>query len=391
MNRNAVTLAVALCLGLTAQQGRAAAGAPELVYIGTHGAPPQEAQDQSAPQGIYAAQLDTATGRLTSLGLQVPLARATWLLAPPGRRTLYAVTDGGGMDVQSNILSFTIEPTSGHLSQLNKAASGGRDATHLAFDQGSRSLFVANHGSGDVTALPVKPDGSLGDVVSDQKQYGTGPHRRQSMPEPHGVAVDPSHSYLLATDFGADRIFIYHFNGSSRALSPAEPPYVATPAGSGPRHILFDPRGKFVYVNSELSAQVFVYRWVEKNGQLKLVQTVSTYPAEYAGQDKSSAEIALSHDARHLYVSLRGDQDSIVVYAISARDGTLEEIQRTSVLGKTPWAFGIDPSGHWLLVTNEASSSVNVLSVDPKTGKLSPTQQSLSIPKPVTVAFHAER
>lgn len=382
MNRIAFILAAGLCLG------RAAAGTPELVYIGTHGAPAHETQDQSAPQGIYAAQLDTATGRLTSIGLQVPLARATWLLAPPGRRTLYAVADGGA-DAQSNILSFTIDPTSGHLGPLNKVASGGRDATHLAFDQASHSLFVANHGSGDVTALPVKPDGSLGEVASDQKQYGTGPHRRQNMPEPHGVAVDPSHAYLLATDFGADRIFVYHFNGSSHALSPAELPYVATPAGSGPRHILFDPRGKFVYVNSELSAQLFVYRWDEKNGQLLLVQTVSTYPADYSGQDKSSAEIALSHDARHLYVSLRGDQDNIVVYAVSARDGTLEEIQRTAALGKTPWAFSIDPSGHWLLVANEASSSVTVLGVDPKTGKLSPTQQSLAIPKPVTVAFLA--
>jgi 6-phosphogluconolactonase len=390
MKRNAVCLAVALCLGMVAQYGRAAGSAPELVYIGTHGTPAHQAKDPQAPQGIYAAQLDTATGRLTPIGLPVELERATWLLLPPKRPVLYAVADsGGGIAAESNILSFTIDPASGHLSPLNKAGSGGLDATDLDFDTATHSLFVANHGSGDITVLPVKPDDSLGNVASSQKQYGTGPHRRQSMPEPHGVAVDPSHAYLLATDFGADRIFIYHFDGSSHTLSVAQPPYVATPAGSGPRHILFGPHGKFVYVNSELSAELFVYRWDEKNGELKLAQTVSTYLAEHSGAEKSSGEIAMSRDGRYFYVSLRGDQDSIVVYAVSARDGTLREIQRTSALGKSPWSFGIDPSRHWLLVTNEASSSVTVLSIDRLTGKLSPTHESLSIPKPVTIAFYS--
>ena len=386
MNRNSVILAVAGCLGLAGLPSRAA----ELVYIGTHGTPAHEAHDPKAPQGIYAAYLDSATGRLTLVGLQTELERATWLLIPRERPTLYTVADpGGGGDAESNINSFMIDPASGHLTPLNKTASGGRDATYLGFDKASRSLFVANHGSGDVTVLPVNSDGSLGTVVSSQKQYGTGPHRRQSMPEPHGIAVDPAHAWLLATDFGADRIFIYHFNGSSRALSAAQPAYVATPAGSGPRHILFDAHGKFVYVNTELSAQLLIYRWDEKQGHLQLVQTVSGYPPQYSGSDKSSAEIAMSRDGRYLYLSLRGDQDSIVVYAISARDGTLEEIQRTAALGKSPWSFGIDPSGHWLLVTNEASNSVNVLSIDPPTGKLSPTGESLEIPKPVTVAFYS--
>jgi 6-phosphogluconolactonase len=377
MNRNLVALAVAGCLGLVGQQGSAS----ELVYIGTHGTPGHEAHDPQAPQGIYAAYLDSTTGRLTPLGPQVELDRATWLLVPRERSDLYSVAD-------SNINSYTIDPASGHLTPRSKTGSGGRDATYLGFDKSSRSLFVANHGSGDVTVLPVNPDGSLGSVISSQKQYGTGPHRRQNMPEPHGIAVDPSHAYLLATDFGADRIFIYHFDGWNHALSPAQPSYVATPPGSGPRHILFDPHGKFVYVNTELSAELFVYRWDERQGHLRLVQTVSGYPAQYSGGEKSSAEIAMSHDGRYLYLSLRGDQDSIVVYAVSARDGTLVEIQRTSALGKTPWSFGIDPSGRWLLVTNEASNSVNVLSIDPRTGELNPTQESLTIPQPVTVAFY---
>jgi 6-phosphogluconolactonase len=62
-------------------------------------------------------------------------------------------------------------------------------------------------------------------------------------------------------------------------------------------------------------------------------------------------------------------------------------MQRVSSQGKGPWGFGLDPSGHWMLVTNQASESIAVLTVDPKTGKLGATSESLSLPKPVSVTF----
>jgi 6-phosphogluconolactonase len=152
---------------------------------------------------------------------------------------------------------------------------------------------------------------------------------------------------------------------------------------------VFHPNGHFLYVNTELSAELRAYSWDAKDGRLQLVQALSPYPAGYSGkEEKSSGEIAMSRDGRFLYVSLRGDQDSIVAYAVDKKAGTLKEIQRVSSQGKMPWSFGIDPTGRWMLVTNEASSSVTVFSVDRATGKLSATGESLSIPKPVTVAFY---
>jgi 6-phosphogluconolactonase len=360
--------------------------ANEWVYVGTRG----DAGERS-PQGIYAARFNTRTGQLSPPELQVQLPRATWLVRHPRLPVIYTAADAStGSSAESNILGFEVEPASGKLTQLSQVGAGGLDATHLAFDATSNTLFVANHGSGDVTALPVRPDGHLGVVASTQKDYGTGPHPRQKMPEPHGVAVDPSHHYVLVTDFGADRIFVYHFDGATRTLTPAKVPYEAVPPGSGPRHLTFSPNGRFLYLLTELTAELRVYRWDARKAHLELVQALSAYPADDSGQPKSAGEIALSRNGRFVYVSLRGDQDSLVVYQ-AQENGQLREIQRVPALGKSPWSMAIDPAGLWLFVANEASNSVSLFNIDPASGRLSATAESLSIPKPVTIAFYGRK
>ena len=364
----------------------------EWVYIGTHGAAKSDPDSQRSVQGIYAARFNIRSGQLEPAQLQVQLPRATWLTSHPRLPVIYTAADAGpASTAESNIVGFEIEPSSGKLTQLGQVGAGGLDATHLAFDSASNTLFVANHGSGAVTAVPVRPDGQLGAVASSQKDYGTGPNPRQKMPEPHGVAIDPSHRYLLATDFGADRIFIYQFNGHTRTLTPAKVPFEAVPPGSGPRHITFAPDGKFLYLLTELTAELRVYRWDADSGHLELSQALSAYPADYSGDQRSGAEIAMSRDGRYLYVSLRGDQDSLVVYEIAPDTGQLHEIQRVSALGKTPWSIAIDPAGRWLFVANEASNSVTLFGIDPASGKLTPTDSSLSIPRPVAVTFYARK
>jgi len=386
-------MGVYLSLAATAAVGASAADkTAEWVYIGTHGAAKSDPDSQRSVQGIYAARFDIRTGKLSEPQLQVRLPRATWLTPHPRLPVIYTVADAGpSSSAESNIVGFEVEPASGKLSQLGQVGAGGLDATHLTFDAASNTLFVANHGSGDVTALPVRPDGQLSAVASSQKDYGTGPNPRQKMPEPHGVAIDPSHHYLLATDFGADRIFVYEFNGHTRILTPAQVPFVSVPPGSGPRHVTFAPDGKFLYLLTELTAELRVYRWDAGAGHLELAQTLSAYPADYSGNQKSGAEIMMSRDGRFLYVSLRGDQDSLVVYGIARGTGQLREIQRVSAQGKSPWSMAIDPSGHWLFVANEASNLVTLFSIDTSTGRLTATDATLSIPRPVTVAFCAPK
>jgi 6-phosphogluconolactonase (cycloisomerase 2 family) len=338
------------------------------------------------------------------LGQQAELQNAAWLAIHPGLGTLYSVANSaGGLAAESNIHSFAIDKASGKLKSINTTGAGGSDTTHLWLDPASNTLFTASHNDGHVTALPVRADGSVGKVVADQKTSGTGLHPKQNRPQPHSVALDPAtHRYLLNSDVGADRINIFRFDPATRALAPATTPFVTVPPGSGARHLAFAPNGKYVYLVTELTAEIRAYSWDAGNEVLREIQAFSAYPANYAGAipgsaadiaanagSRGGAEIGVSRDGRYVYASVRGDQDSLVVYAIDQRDGKLQEIQRVASGGKSPRSFEFDSTGRWMLVAHEVSSTVAVFRVDPATGKLTATRESLSVPNAAVFAFNS--
>src|SRR5258706_3966251 len=380
------TSMMALCLGLAALAAHAGDATGALVYFGTRGTP----QTSTGPQGIYAARLDIRTGKLVSLGLQIELSRISWLLPHASLPVMFMVANpGGSTTVESQLYSYSVDKVTGQLHQISQIGTGGKDTTHLAFEPKSNTLFGASFVSGEVMAFPVLPNASLGKVASSQRHYGKGPLPEQSMPHPHAVAVDATRHYVVSADLGADRIFVHRFYEETRALTESDPPVEATPPGSGPRHLAFHPNGRFLYLVTEMTAEVRAYQWDAKLGRLHLLEARPAYPAGYAGEgEKSSAEIGPARDGRHLYVTLRGDQNSIVVYDVNGKTGNLTEIQRIASQGKSPRTFGIDPSGRWLLVTNDVSSMVNVFGIDRATGKLSATSESLAIPNPATLAFY---
>lgn len=397
MNRRLVALAGAI-LFAAASIASAAAAAPdgELFYVGTHGV--RAGDKPGSKHGIYAARLDARTGRLTPLGQVAELDRATWLLRHPKLPVLYAVgLEGNDLRAEATLVSYRLNPANGGLRELNRVGAGGADATHLELDAVSNALFSANYGSGSVSAVQIQADGSLGLISSVQTNYGVGPRPRQNAPHAHGVAVDGSHCFLLTADLGADRLFVSRFDPATHRITPAEVPFEALPAGFGPRHVVIHPNGRFVYLVAEFTAEVRTYGWNPTVGRLHTLQTLAPFNSDFVGE-RSAGELIVSRDGRFLYLSLRGDANTIVVFSIDQRDGTLTEIQRTPSLGRTPWSFAIDPSGGWMVVTNagwlsanawgnDVSGTVNVLRRDPVSGRLSPTSESMAMPEPVTIVF----
>jgi 6-phosphogluconolactonase len=368
----AVTLALAGCGPAFAQADT------ELVYIGTQGS--------GAGQGIYAARLDTRTGELTRIGLAAEAARSLWLVARPDMPILYATAEIGTADAPADgVLTLRADRRTGLLTRIGSVSSGGGGPTYLALDLRFGVLFTANYGTGQVAALPVLADGTLASPASVQNDAGAGPTARQKGPHAHMVALDPSRRFVLVPDLGADRLFVYRYDREKHLLSPGEPPFEATPPGTGPRHFAFSPGGKFLYLVTELSPELHTYRWDARNGRLHLVATIPTVDPATRDANKG-AEVVASADGRFLYLSNRGE-DTIVCYSVDRASGALREVQRIASGGRTPWSMGVDPSGRWLLVTNQGSDTVTVFGRDPKFGRITPTGQSISVPKPVAVAY----
>ena len=75
------------------------------------------------------------------------------------------------------------------------------------------------------------------------------------------------------------------------------------------------------------------------------------------------------------------------MFAIDESSGKLTFVQNEPTQGKTPRGFGIDPSGSYLLAANQQSDTVVVFRIDAKTGRLTPTGNSIELGAPVCVKF----
>ncbi|APA87609.2 lactonase family protein [Paraburkholderia sprentiae WSM5005] len=346
----------------------------EFVYIGT------------LHKQISALRFDASTGALTALGAVAEGPKSTWVSASPHAPVLYAVDDDSAKE--GSITAYAVDQHNGSLSPLGVVPTGGRGTTFLRFDAPSMTLLGANYNSGSVSSVAVNADGSVGPLVSTLAETGDGPNRRQASAHAHGVAIDPSGRYALVADLGADRVFVYRFDRATHALSQDDGTRAATfvaPPGSGPRHLEFSANGQFVYLLTELSAEVMVLRWDATQGTLTHVQSLPISSDGFDGV-KSGAEITLGRDGRFVYVENRGE-NALVVYRVKADTGKLSLVQRIASGGDKPWGFGIDASGRWLLVANQRSGKVNVFSIDAASGRLADTGESADVTDPSSVAF----
>src|SRR5205823_13714532 len=91
--------------------------------------------------------------------------------------------------------------------------------------------------------------------------------------------------FVLVAELGLDPFYSSHVDAPKHAVTPLNPPYVEVPAGSGPRRLQLHPNGRFLYVNHETDSKVTVFEI--NNGALKAVQTLSTLPADYKGNNST--------------------------------------------------------------------------------------------------------
>ena len=92
---------------------------------------------------------------------------------------------------------------------------------------------------------------------------GHGPNpEHQEGPHAHQIDVSSDNRFALNTDLGLDQVLVYHFDAAKGTLVANNPPFAEVAPGAGPRHFVFHPSNKFVYVIAELGSTVteFSYR-----------------------------------------------------------------------------------------------------------------------------------
>ena len=364
-------------LGAFASRTRALAHQERFIYVGTY--------TSGKSEGIYGYHFDPESGKLTRFN-SFKSINPSFLAIDRTKRYLYAVNEVGEYAGKpgGGVSAYKIERT-GNLRLLNEQATQGADPCYLTVDRSNKTLLVANYTGGNVTVLPIRPDGTLGMVMDVEQHEGVGIKEQQKGPHAHCIILDRFERHALAADLGIDKVMIYRFDRATGKLTPAQQAFAELQAGAGPRHLNFHPNGKFLYVINELDSSMTAFKYNERNGTLTHIDTVSTLPSDFSGVSYC-ADVHVSPSGKFLYGSNRG-HNSIVVFEIDQPTGKIKLVEHVSTEGNWPRNFTLDPSGRFLLVANQRSDSVVTFSIDARTGRLTPTGNVEEIPSPVCLKF----
>ena len=344
------------------------------VYIGSRTTRERNARGEGISVFDYAPESGTLTRKQVVGGLHNP----SYLLPHPSLPVVYTVHGDG-----NEVSALRRDARDGTLTPWRTQACQGRNPVHLALGPSARYLMVSNHLTGALAVLPVAADGALEAVSQTVPLAGEpGPHRKeQPFSKPHYNVLDPSGQYVAVPDKGLDRVFLYPVTAQGVGAQPTS--IAATREGAGPRHAVFHPSGRWLYVVNELDNTVTAYAM--EAGMLRPIQVLPTLPDTYTGNSRA-AGIALDGDGRHLYASNRGD-DSIAVFRVDPASGRLACVQHAPTHGRTPRFFTLAPDGRFLFALNEDSDTLQRFRVDPASGTLAHDGYALPVGSPVCMVF----
>ena len=288
------------------------------------------------PEGGIARYTLSEDGKLSPVDF-VPLDRPCFLAAQGNY--IHAILREP-FRMQSGVVSLEIQPD-GSLGQPGPVQSCHASiASHIIAWKGK--VYTANYFGGSVIRLPDLVRVHNGSSVNA---------KRQECAHPHCLTVTPDDKYVCINDLGTDCIYV---------CTPdlVEVSRVQAPAGSGPRHLVFSPDGKYAYASNELNSTVSVYSYAD--GVLEHLSMESVIPEDYTPIGGASA-VRISADGKQLYVSNRG-HDSVCIFDVDGSCLTNRRFIMTG--GNSPREVNLD--GNFLLCGNENSASLTVF--DLRTG-----------------------
>jgi 6-phosphogluconolactonase len=335
-------------------------------------------------EGIKVYRFATGDGQLTYLNGIEGIADASYLCITANNRFVYCVNEHS-YDRPGGVSALSYEPESGKLKLINQQPTDSCPC-YISIDKAQKYAFVANYASGSLTVYPLAENGSLLPAIQQIQNEGDGPDpERQEKPHVHAAVLSPDEGQVLFTDLGTDQVHIYNYKPTETPpISPAGASLLKVVPGHGPRHIVFSPDKKFMYLITEMGGSVYVYNYEDL--QPRRLQVISLSAEDFNGA-LGGGDLQVSPDGKFLYASNRGDANEIVVFAISPATGALAFIERISCMGKSPRNMAIDPSGNFLLVANENSNDIYVYRINKQKGQLTLTGSRTSISSPCCLKF----
>ncbi len=318
---------------------------------------------QEGGKQISVYRVSPESGELTKVQDVAVAGKAMPMAVSPDRRFLFIAL----RTEPYRIASFAIDGANGTLIHLGNAPAPN-SAPYISTDRTGRFLLGAYNpeaeGAGRRTGwISVSAIGPHG--------YVHAPHQViRTPPKTHSILPDPSNRFAFVASCDGDAMVRYAFDAATGMLSPEPLPPVHVQPKSGPRHFVFHPNYRFMYLLNEYDGSLYTYGYDARNGALSEIQVVSTVPPEF---DKEkivrAADIHLTSDGKWLYASGRAPL-SLAVFRVDAATGRLTPAGHFSV-AKEPRGFNIDPFGRYLVLAGRLANNLTSYKIDPESGGLS--------------------
>ena len=332
-------------------------------------------------EGIYVYGFDPETGQTEYVGM-ASVDNPSYMTASTDGSMVWAVSENGS-EKPSLVNAFEFDAATGALRLVDSAETTGAAPCNITTDGRMvhsgrafwpvRNVVTANYLGGDISIFKRQPDNSLLPYREPLRLPSNGTESHM-----HCVKFSPDGKYLFAADLGTDKIVRWRVR-RGRIYRESLVTF-DVPAGSGPRHFIFDGAGKNLYLINEYSGTVIAFRY--NGGYLEHLQTVQADTAGGGG----SADILLTPDGRWLYASNRLKNDGVAIFAVNPENGTLTPAgYRTT--GIHPRNLSISPGGKFLLAACRDSDAIEVFEIDHTSGALTPTDRTVGLDSPVCVVF----
>lgn len=286
---------------------------------------------------------------LIPLAVSCGLPGTSTFVVDQSRDLVYAGVKGDPAGIQT----LALDRETGVLTPLSRIDVEASMA-YLTLAKGGRLLLGACYHGGYGAVWPVDEDGRLGE-----------PAARIEFANLHAVVATDEHAYFAS--LGDDLIAQYSL-ADDGALVPLDPPTVAAPAGSGPRHLVLSADGRNAYLLTEFSALAIRFTRDPATGVLTLAESVPGHDVTRGlghsvfGADPLEhhyiwgADLHLTPDGRRLLCSERTESTLTVIDV--APDGHLLDQLAVADTEPQPRGFALSSDGDLVLALGEKSTAI---------------------------------
>lgn len=242
------------------------------------------------------------------------LATVTQLSSLARHPTLPVVYGTSRMGLEGAIHAWRIQ--GGRAETIGEKSSEGAEPCHLVVDPDGRMLIVTNYTSSTLAIQNLAADGSFDGAIELLKLEGGGPEKdRQDDAHPHQALFQDG--LLCIVDLGADLLREFTLAADAAGVAALRAgPVTAVPPGTGPRHAVVLPDGRFA-ISGELGSNLVTGRHgAPADAWANIPSTERTGPAKTRHLRNYPGDIQRSIDGRHVYFANRG-YDTISTFDVT--------------------------------------------------------------------------